>query len=119
MKMVKIDELVPEESSSRVVPTLEDIFSEISRDRMAAARKVVAYVKSTPVPESFINAARRLIFLKGRDSHDYKFSSAVLEDFYHLSPACRGRFLAASVFNLKGSGGADNELVQRTRAALA
>ena len=66
----------------------------------------------------FINTARRLIFLKGNNSHDYKFSSAVLEDFHHVSPAWRPRFLAASVFNLRGSGEKDNSLVSRTRAAL-
>jgi hypothetical protein len=56
--------------------------------------------------------------LKGRDSHDYKFSSAVLEDYAHISSAWRDRFLAASVFHLRGSGGEDNAVVQRARAAL-
>jgi len=59
-----------------------------------------------------------LIFLKGRDAHDYKFSSAVLEDYQNLSPVWRDHYLAASVFNLRGSGAADNQLVKRTRAAL-
>ena len=59
-----------------------------------------------------------LIFLKGRDAHDYKFSSAVLEDYQNISPSWRDRYLAASVFNLRGSGDSDNELVKRTRAAL-
>ena len=67
----------------------------------------------------FINAARVLVFLKGNNAHDYKFSSAVLEDYFHVSPDWRARFLAASVFNLRGSQGSDNGLVQRTRAALA
>ena len=66
----------------------------------------------------FISAARRLIFLKGRNAHDYKFSSAVLEDFYHVSRQWRDLFLALSVFNLRGSGERDNNLVQRTRNAL-
>jgi hypothetical protein len=56
--------------------------------------------------------------MKGTDSHDYKFSSAVLEDFTHLSPEVRQRFLAASVFWLKGSAGPDSPLVQRTRDAF-
>ena len=59
-----------------------------------------------------------MIFLKGRDSHDYKFSSAVLEDYELMSPAIRDRFLAASVFYLQGSGEKDNEVVARTRAAI-
>ena len=62
--------------------------------------------------------ARRLIFLKGRDAHDYKFSAAVLEDYQHLSPAVRDRYLASSVFRLRGAGDTDNDLVRRTRAAL-
>jgi hypothetical protein len=41
-----------------------------------------------------------------------------LEDYQHVSPGLRERYLAASVFNLEGSGGADNDLVNRTRAAL-
>jgi hypothetical protein len=85
---------------------------------MTAARKVAAYLKENPQPENLIDAARRLIFLKGDNSHDYKFSSAVLEDYYHVSPAWRDRYLASSVFNLRGSSGPDNELVKRTRAAL-
>ena len=63
-------------------------------------------------------AARRLIFSKGADSHDYKFSSAVLEDYYHASPAWRDRLLAASLMLLPSSGERDNQLVRRTRAAL-
>ena len=66
-----------------------------------------------------MTAARRLIFAKGRDSHDYKFSSAALEDFYNLGPRWRPYFLASSMFNLAGSGQPDNELIQRTREALA
>jgi hypothetical protein len=69
-------------------------------------------------PRDVIDAGRVLIFLKGDDAHDYKFSSAVLEDFYHVSPEWRNRFLASGVYNLHGSKDRDNPLVQRTRAAL-
>ena len=69
-------------------------------------------------PKDLIDAARRHVFLKGTDAHDYKFSSAVLEDYGHLSPAWRDRFLATSLFYLPGSGKKDNDLVRRTRAAL-
>ena len=68
---------------------------------------------------SAVATSRRLIFAKGTDSHDYKFSSAALEDFHHITPAWRNRFLAASIYWLKGSGGADAPVMQRTRAAFA
>ncbi|MFO1095686.1 MAG: hypothetical protein U0992_20630 [Planctomycetaceae bacterium] len=32
---------------------------------------------------------------------DYKFNSAVLEDYYHVSPEFRDRYLAAGIFNLR------------------
>jgi hypothetical protein len=42
----------------------------------------------------------------------------VLEDYHHVSPGWRARFLASSVFNLRGLSEPDNGLVKRTRAAI-
>ena len=117
-KGVRIDELESKALTESGPAAVEEIFAEISKDRLEASRKILAFLKENPDPKPLANAARRLIFLKGRDSHDYKFSSAVLEDYYQLAPPGRDRFLAASVFNLKGSGAPDNDLVKRTRAAL-
>lgn len=114
----KIEALEPAEISSDSKAVLDDIFADVANNKKEAARKVLAYARANPQPHDFINRARTLIFLKGRDTHDYKFSSAVLEDYLNVSPEWRARFLATSVFNLKGSGGGDNSLVQRTRAAL-
>lgn len=117
LKEFQLDQMqgAPIEATERQV---DEIFAEISKNRTLAAGKAAGYLEAHPDPREFIDAARLLIFLKGKDAHDYKFSSAVLEDYLQLSPAWRGKYLAASVFNLRGSGGADNALVQRTRAAL-
>jgi len=119
-KGLHIDELQPLEPDEKGAGAVEEIFADVSRskERLNASRKIMALLQRNPDPRPIAAAARRLIFLKGRDSHDYKFSSAVLEDYHHLSSPWRDRFLAASVFNLRGSGDADNGLVQRTRAAL-
>ena len=42
----------------------------------------------------------------------------MLEDYNVMAAPWRDRYLAASVFYLKGSGDPDNDLVKRTRAAL-
>jgi hypothetical protein len=97
---------------------IEEIFTEISRDRTAAARKLLAYLQGGGDSAAFAQAARRMIFRKGRDSHDYKFSAAVLEDHAQMAPPLRDRFLAASAFYLRGTGDPDNDLTARTRAAL-
>ena len=113
----KLLELQPTESTAEV--SVGDIFAKVSSDRMDAARLTLGYAMRHEDPKSFIDHARTLIFLKGNDSHDYKFSSAVLEDYAHVSRPWRDRFLATSVFNLTGSGERSNPLVERTRAALA
>jgi hypothetical protein len=97
---------------------LKSIFDDVSGNRYQAAGKVLSYLNSGQQAESLIDEARRLIFLKGHNAHDYKFSAAVLEDYYNVSPAWRNRFLATSVYNLKGTGHTDNGLVERIRSAL-
>jgi hypothetical protein len=97
-----------------------EILADLPRNRMLAARKTLALLRRDPKQaRPLMHAARRLIFAKGTDSHDYKFSSAVLEDYYALAPALRPSFMAASMFNLRGSGDPDNGLIKRARAALA
>lgn len=110
---LKADSSLPDSEPA----ALEQIFSNVDGDRERAAQMTLAYAERQPDPVAFMRLARVLVFLKGRDSHDYKFSSAVLEDFHHLSPNWRPRFLAASVYNLRGSSADDNPLVQRVRQA--
>ncbi len=118
VKSFHLDEMQPVSLEGGGQKAVEEILTDISRDRMAAAGKVLSFVQTSPEPKELIDAARVLIFLKGNNAHDYKFSSAVLEDYQNVSPIWRGRFLASSVFNLRGSGDRDNALVQRTRSAL-
>jgi hypothetical protein len=120
LKEGRLDRLEPAAPASLPAGpgAIEAIFAAVSRDRTDAARKTLAYLKGNGSPEELLTAARRLIFLKGTDSHDYKFSSAALEDYYHVSPEWRSLYLASAMFNLEGSGGRDNPVVARTRAAL-
>jgi len=117
VKDVTIDDLKPAEISEGGY--VDAIFAELGHDPMLAARNVLSYLKNSGSVQQLMNAARVLVFLKGDDAHDYKFSSAVLEDYYHVSPEWRNVYLASNMFKLRGSGGRDNGLVERTRAALA
>jgi hypothetical protein len=118
-KGIHIDSMEPAKTEKPGPAAIEEIFADMSKDKLSAARKILSYLKDGGDTRSFADAARRLIFLKGRDSHDYKFSSAVLEDYAAMSPPWRDRYLAASAFYLKGSGDKDNDLVKRIRAAVA
>lgn len=118
VKGTAIDELETATTKAKDASSLEEIFSDVSRNKPLAARKALGWLNNAGDAKPFIDAAQRLIYLKGTDSHDYKFSSAVLEDYFNLSPKFRERYLAASVFWLKGSGANDSGLVARTRAAF-
>ncbi len=108
-----IDDMQPEPSGA-----LDEIFREISTDRMSAARKLAGYLGQGGDLRNLINTTRGLIFLKGSNHHDYKFSGAVFEDYAKISPQWRDRFLATGAFYFRGSEDPDIPLVQRTRAAL-
>jgi hypothetical protein len=114
----RIDTLAPPEAVEDT--GAEAVFATLSKDKMAAARMAMRVLKQGPQgARNLVDAGRLLTFLKGTDSHDYKFSSAVLEDYSHITPPWRDRFLAASLFWMKGSAGPDAPVVKRTRAALA
>lgn len=114
----KLTELEPGKLAASGAMAVDKILADVSGNPMAAARETLTYMAERTDPAPLVDAARLLVFLKGNDAHDYKFSSAVLEDYRHLSPAWRNRYLAASMFHLNGAGEPDNRLVQRTRAAL-
>jgi hypothetical protein len=116
---VEIDRVEPAPLVGAGPDALAEIFAETGRDPLMAARKILTFLRGRQDPAPLAAAARRLIFLKGTDSHDYKYSSAVFEDHALLTTVWRDRYLAAAAFRLKGSTDPDNQLVQRTRAALS
>ena len=118
LRDLSIDRLEPIPLSGDGSKSIEEVFTERSRDRQVAVGKTLAYLQAKGSVEDLMGTARRLILLKGNDPHDYKFSVAALEDYYNVSPAWRDRFLAASVVQLRGAGEKDNPLVQRIRAAV-
>lgn len=113
-----IDDLTGTEVSTTSRPDVAEIFHELRSQPMTAAQKTVTYLKAGGGVNDVVDAARMLVFLKGSDAHDYKFSSAILEDCRLISPEWVPTFLAANVFRLRSSEDKDNTLVARTRAAF-
>jgi hypothetical protein len=116
----KLDELEKVELKASGPAAVEEVFAGVNNDSFTAARKAMAMLESKDgSAEALLAEARALIFTKGVNAHDYKFSSAALEDYYHATPAWRNRFLATAMFNLRGLDHPDNDLIKRARAALA
>ena len=99
---------------------IDSILKNINTNGDQAASQVLGLLERDPAAAGeLFDATRRMIFLKGSGSHDYKYSSAVLEDFYHVSPAWRNRYLASSIYKFRGSGERDTQLLPRIRTVLA
>jgi hypothetical protein len=121
VKDLTVDDLSAAQDESSKASS-DEIFQELGRDPMSAARRTLALLnadKAGGAPaEELLDAARLLVFMKGDDAHDYKFSSAIFEDYYHVSPQWRNKYLALNMFKLRSASDDDNSLVQRTRAAF-
>jgi hypothetical protein len=100
--------------------TVADIFQTVSDSRQKAAVKTLDYLARGGSAELIFDGARRLIFHKGHDSHDYKYGAAVWEEFVLASdPRWKGPMVASAMFNLPGGKTADSPLMIRARAAIA
>lgn len=112
-----IDSLQPVAASGSEM-LVADIFQQLGKDPAGAASQMLGYLKAGHSVDDAMRHARQLIFLKGNDSHDYKYSSAVLEDYQQVTPAWRDRFLAASLYKMRHAGEPTTPLVGRIREAL-
>jgi hypothetical protein len=100
--------------------SISDIFQTIAEDRHKAAAKTLTYLSRGGSTDLVFDAARRMIFHKGRDSHDYKYGAALWEECVLSSdPKWKNLLVASAMFNLTGSKSADSPLMIRARDAIA
>jgi len=95
-----------------------EIFQSLGRDPQLAARQTLGYLQAQHSVYPLFHHARQLIFLKGNDSHDYKYSSAVLEDYFQLGPQWRDRYLAAALYKMRHAAEPTTGLIQRILQAV-
>ena len=117
-----IDDLKPgaDVSTSDGDDAVAEIFSTINDDRKKAGGKAMSYLARGGSADLVFDMARRMIFHKGRDSHDYKYGGAVWEEFlWSTDSKWRGQMLAAAMFNLPGAKTPDSPLMTRARDAVA
>jgi hypothetical protein len=118
-----IDALEPRSPETKGDEAVADIFATIDKSpdsRAAAVAKTVGYLDAGGSPDLVFEAARRMIFHKGRDSHDYKYGAAAWEECLLASdPKWRTPLAAAMMFNLPGSKTPDSPLMNQAREAVA
>jgi len=116
LKEMSLLDLKPAE---KPVADVRDIFALLGENREQASQAILRFVQDGQDLSAMLQHAREMIFLKGTDSHDYKYSSAIFEDFRYCSPAWQAKVLAASAHLLTSSRQADNGLKARIEEAFA
>ena len=97
-----------------------ELFAAVSKDRAQAAAKTVGYLARGGSADLVFAAARRMIFHKGEDSHDYKYGAAAWEECQLAAdPRWRPALAAAMMFHLPGASTPDSPLMKRAREAVA
>jgi hypothetical protein len=99
---------------------VRDVFTTIDSDRAQAAAKVIGYAEAGGDLEPLFREARRMVFFKGGDSHQYKFGAAAWEECLLSSdPAWRAPITAAMMFYIPGAGAAETSVTRQARERLS
>ena len=116
---LRVDELEPLAVPGDGAEALRDAFSELPHDRTAGARKALHYLQHGGSADALVASARRQLARSGRQSHDYKFTEAALENHRKMAPgAWRDRILSASMAYFTGSATAPSPASRRALQLL-
>jgi hypothetical protein len=117
---IRVDAIEGHAPDSAGDEAVAELFASIPNDRTRAAEKTVGYLARGGSSDLVFAAARRMIFHKGTNAHDYKYGAAAWEECQLAAdPKWRPALAAAMMFNLPGAGTKDSPLMERAREAVA
>lgn len=97
----------------------ERILATIATRRSEGVSRAFAYAQRPADPATLFSAARRLVFTRATDTHDYKYPAAAFEDIAVVSPAWRPHMLAASLLHIPAASAPESLVIQRAKEAVA
>ncbi len=97
----------------------ESILTTVPTARTAAARSAFAYTRRHARHPALFSAARRLVFTRATDTHDYKYPAAAFEDIPVVSQSWQPHMLAASMLHIPAPTVPESQIIQRAREAVA
>lgn len=119
-KPIVIDDLGEDAPVSTSEEAIGEIFEANSDDHGLAAAKAMGYLAKGGSSKVLFDAAAKMIFHKGTNSHDYKYGAAIWEECALASdPKWRPHLAAAALYNLPGTSRRDSPLMIRAREAIA
>ena len=116
---LRVDELEPLAVPGNGADALREAFFELPHDRTSGARKALHYLQHGGSADKLVASARRQLARNGRQSHDYKFTEAALENYREMaSSAWRDRILSASMAYFTGSATVPSPVAQEALQLL-
>lgn len=115
---LRITRLAAAETAADPQQAADEIFAEIGLNPATAAAKAMSFAAQHPQPEILANTARRMILRKGTDAHDYKYATAIFDDYGQVSPHWRPHVLATAAYHLPGNSTPDSPLMARAAEAI-
>jgi hypothetical protein len=97
----------------------ENILTTMATDPSGAAQRGLAYAKRHANHPALFSAARRLVFTRADDPHDYKYPAAAFEDISVVSPPWQPHMLAASLLHIPAPNVPESAVIQRAKEAVA
>jgi len=117
---IRVDAIEAVAPDSKGDEAVAELFATASNNRALAAAKAAGYLSRGGSPDLVFAAARRMIFHKGRDSHDYKYGAAAWEECrLAADPKWQTPLLAAMMYQLPAAKVPDSPLMEKAREAVA
>lgn len=97
----------------------ESVFAHVGTDAHRAAAEAFGYAQRHARQGALLAGARRLVYTKAVEAHQYKYPAAAFEDIRAVSAAWRPHMAAASTLYLPSSAAPDSNLMRRAADAVA
>lgn len=115
---IDIDQLQPLPLDHANDHPLDEIFANVSDDRMLATRKVLGYLQAGGNVDELMTRARHFVVFNTTGVHDYKFTEALFENAVFIRPPLRAAYLASGTLYYNGSKGQQNPVIAQALALL-
>ena len=115
---IDIDQLQPLPLDNANDDPLNEIFANVSDDRMLATRKVLGYLQAGGNVDELMTRARHFVVYNTTGVHDYKFTEALFENADLIRPPLRAMYLASGTLYYNGSKDRQNRVIAQALPLL-
>jgi len=115
---IDVDRLQPLPLDDANDDPLDEIFANVSDDRMLATRKTLGYLQAAGNVGELMARARHFVVYNTTGAHDYKFTEALFENAVFVRPPLQAVYLASGTLYYNGSKDRQNSVIDQVLPLL-